>query len=316
MRHHADPTTMTRRRLLTGLGVGGALLGAGTPAASARPARPWGAPDGGGQLTNAAPPLTSIASPPEPGVVYVGRSMDDFRPFTGGRIFGGYGVAGDQSDLRATFELPPGALLRDLEVYLHNTVTATGVLAAAVPGSGYLFTLQALSFGAGPAGVRRHVRLVPNHVTGPYPHGSTIVVVIDTKPDATVQINGARLGFTVGAGRQMILPNPVRVYDSRQTGGAVAPGKTRTIPLGSAVPAGATAALVSLSITDTHGVGTLRLGRAGITPTATAIQWDGAGQKVTTSATSRVNANREIAVVSASSSGPTHVVVDVIGYVG
>jgi len=140
--------------------------------------------------------------------------------------------------------------------------------------------------------------------------------------------NGAMRGQLALAassvGNLSLLPEPVRVYDSRTTTqGALAIDTTRTVDLsmgmlGStmqlAVPPGATAAVVTLTVTQTGNAGYLRIYSNALIeqPQTSTINWFQPNSDIGTTTTVAVDASGDIKV-SAGGSG-TQFIVDVIGY--
>ena len=133
------------------------------------------------------------------------------------------------------------------------------------------------------------------------------------------------------AGETHLLATPLRAYDSRDAAGAkILANETRTISLATghtlaaptvrtiAVPPGATAAIVTLTVTETAvGVGGnggfLTMFNAGIAQPATSnINWAGADQNVAVSTQVSVDASGSVKV--AAGANATHFVIDVIGY--
>jgi CHRD domain len=121
----------------------------------------------------------------------------------------------------------------------------------------------------------------------------------------------------------VFLPVPVRAYDSRLGDGKLLAGQTRTIGLttgkdanGSnllAVPAGATAAIVNLTITDTEVAGFVKMYSAAISePATSSINWSDTGQNLAVSTPVAVDGQARIKLTGGVNS--TNVVVDVIGY--
>ena len=125
-----------------------------------------------------------------------------------------------------------------------------------------------------------------------------------------------------------MLPAPLRAYDSRDADGPIALNTTRTISLASgkdstgtkvlAVPAGATAAIVTLTVTDTSNAnspgGFLKIYTAalGTPPSTSSINWFGAGQNMAVTTQVAVDAAGQVKVTDGAN--PTNFVVDVIGY--
>lgn len=133
------------------------------------------------------------------------------------------------------------------------------------------------------------------------------------------------------AGQTHLLPTPLRAFDSRDAAGAkILAGETRTISLATghtlaaptvrtiAVPPGATAAIVTLTVTETAiGVGGnggfLTMYNAGVVqPATSSINWAGADQNIAVSTQVSVDASGSVKVTAGANA--THFVIDVIGY--
>lgn len=222
---------------------------------------------------------------------------------------------GASTSMWTSVELPRGAQVHDVEWYLYNTSGSTiyGYAWIWTAGNGYLnYQIASTPLTTG-SGIRTTRSVIAGSANGPYPAGCRLLLTTYTPTNATVQVNGVRVGFRPGSMGTQLLSTPIRAYDSR-SGAPFAPDETRTISLAGAIPAGAVGAVVSLSITGTQNRGTLRLGAGGATPTATAIQWSRTGDQVTTAANTALSAARTIAVKSVGSTGDAHVIVDVVGY--
>lgn len=132
-----------------------------------------------------------------------------------------------------------------------------------------------------------------------------------------------RLSGPTTAGSFHVLPTPVRVYDSRPgttpnvgNKSALPADGIRTLDLkanSSGVPAGATAALVTvLLVNAATGAGNFTVWRGSTPkPQANTLVWGGNAGRFTTSAVTAVDAN---AFVQIHASRQTHVVIDVVGY--
>jgi hypothetical protein len=136
------------------------------------------------------------------------------------------------------------------------------------------------------------------------------------------------------AGSLHLLGSPVRVYDSRSgTGpastaqGPLAAGATRLVSLvagyirgvplpTAAVPAGATGAMVTLTVADTVGGGFLAIYSAGAeNPGTSNINWSAAGQFIATTTVSAVDSAAKVAVAAGGAAGAkTDFIIDVAGY--
>jgi hypothetical protein len=127
-----------------------------------------------------------------------------------------------------------------------------------------------------------------------------------------------------------MLTTPVRAHDSRASNGTpIGINEVRTIDLATgldasgntvlAVPPGATAAIVTLTVTETTvGIGgpggflTMYNADLASVPATSSINWSAANQNIAVTAQVSVNAAGQIKVRDGSN--PTHFVVDVIGY--
>jgi hypothetical protein len=324
-----------RRKLLMGAGVGAAAIVAATvpaalPAQAAeavtrtRPGSgPTGPLDENGKAL--APPanLDPIASAPLSGYSYVFRGMWDFTPenFISGRTWtsagGTYAPVGSGDTLWTLVEVPPGAVLGDVEWYLSADATTELMGRVWVAGTPTLMKVVADGTIAATSthGLVRAQRVVPTSGTnGPYPHGTMLAFGVFTPSDASVAVNGIRVGFKQGAARTGLLPAPVRVYDSRTAGGKFAAGSARTISLASVIPAGASGALVNITALSGEGTGYLKVYPSSASaPAASAINFSGSGAAIANSMTVAVSSARAIRIYA---SDKVHVIVDVTGNVG
>jgi hypothetical protein len=306
-------STISRRGMLAGLGVAGgaAVLARAAPASATpgptTPAQPLAAPAG----------LAPISSAPEAGVSYQFRSWDDFfaeDDLLYGRRFGGGGVyTSAASDyLAATFELPPGAVLHDLEWYVSNSVSMNVYANVWQSSQAVLDTFWSASIAAG-SGITAHKFAIPANVNGPYPHGTRLMVAASTASNGTTQINGVRAGFVNAPTSTVLLPSPIRAYDSRNTGGPISAGHSRTVTVAGHVPAGAIGAIVNLTVTHTVSSGYLKLYAHGSPlPPTSAINWFGPGQTLANQATTALSLGREMTVTGGT--GSTDFIVDLVGY--
>jgi hypothetical protein len=150
-------------------------------------------------------------------------------------------------------------------------------------------------------------------------------VNIFTTDHPTGAIRGQLSAGPPPAGEAHFLAVPLRAYDSRANAGPkIAALETRTISLASgkdaagasfiAVPPGATAALVTLTVTETVGPGGfLKLYNAGIAePATSSINWAGTNQNVAVSTQVSVDASGQVKVTGGANS--THFVIDVVGF--
>ena len=159
---------------------------------------------------------------------------------------------------------------------------------------------------------------------------SNFYVNVHTSDFGTGAIRGQLAAGPAPAGETHLLPAPLRAYDSRDNSGArIGINETRTIGLATgkdgagtsfiAVPPGATAAIITLTVTDTTASvggtgGFLKAYSAALaTPPATSsINWAGADQNIAVSTQVAVDAAGQIKITDGANA--THFVVDVIGY--
>ena len=126
------------------------------------------------------------------------------------------------------------------------------------------------------------------------------------------------------AGQFNLLPAPRRVYDSRP-GNAPTPGGDGPLPgggsrpvdltgiFGTAVPGGATAALISLTVTNTVGAGFMAVfSNAVAYPGNSNINWSASAQNIAVTTLTAVDSARVCRFQSGG--GATDFLVDVIGY--
>lgn len=313
------PSNISRRGLLAGVGGAAALLGT---AGSAQAAPRLRGPDARRRPDGVPPGLLPISSPPEAGVSYRFAMWTDLtaaNDITNGRHFQSEGVtvlATATSDSMSTcFELPPGARVHDVEAYYNANTNSTLSVAVWTSGLANLANIIA-STQLGPfSGTAMHVTNlpVPKKFNGPYPHGSMLVVSIDTLVNQSIQVNGLRVGYKNGALATVLLPTPVRVYDSRKHT-PITGGHTRKIPLAAHVPVGANGAQYVVGVLGTHGSGVLEAGPAGSAPSLSAVHWNRSGDKASGSVTTPLSDTLGIEVRSAHGSGKTDFTVDLVGY--
>lgn len=301
---------LSRRKMvaLGTLGGGAALLGTGGSAAVAGPPVP-----GAAMIPFADPGGPRIGSPLIGGYKYVYCSWMDFNPYQSAmKENNGRGAYTTPSaNLACAVDLPPGAVLRDIEWYMevdydtniYAFVWTTGKLFGAVAHSS--------SFPAG-ANLRAFRTTVPATGNGPYATGAKLALVTNTSP--TQVINGARVGFTMEPAGSVLLPAPVRVYDSR-SGAKIGNGQTRIHSLASWIPAGASAAILHLSITSGEKTGGLAAYNTGSSlPSGSLLYWNGSST-VSNEVHVKLPSDRKIKVTSRGATGcKAHYFIDLVGY--
>jgi hypothetical protein len=128
------------------------------------------------------------------------------------------------------------------------------------------------------------------------------------------------------AGEAHLLSQPLRAFDSRDNGGPkLAALQTRTISLTTgktgagatvmALPPGATAAIVTLTVTETVGPGGfIKLYSAALAdaPATSSINWAGTNQNLAVTTQVAVDGTGSVKVTGGANS--THFLIDVIGY--
>ena len=207
---------------------------------------------------------------------------------------------------------------------LTGTPTAANIYAGAAGINGaavYSFTNFQPTSATGCAGMSSVVaqQIIDN------PAGYYINVSTTDHPAPGGAIRGQLAEGPPPAGEAHLLPVPLRAYDSRDNAGAkIAAPETRTISLASgkdaakatfiAVPPGATAAIITLTVTETVGAGGfLKIYNAGIAePATSSINWAGANQNIAVSTQVSVDAAGQVKVTGGAN--PTHFVIDVVGY--
>jgi hypothetical protein len=122
----------------------------------------------------------------------------------------------------------------------------------------------------------------------------------------------------------VLLPAPLRAYDSRTADGKLQAGQTRTIGLASgkdasgasqiALPPGASAALVTLTVTQTEGAGFVTMYSAALAnePPTSSINWGGPDQILSVATPVAVDAQGRVKITGGVN--PTSIVIDVVGY--
>ena len=131
---------------------------------------------------------------------------------------------------------------------------------------------------------------------------------------------------TTTSGSIQLLAEPLRAYDSRSTPeGAITAGTTRIVSLGTgatgagvmqiAVPPGATAAMVRLTITDSVGAGFLKMYSAALTnaPATASANWYEPNSILGSDSTVAVDAAGRVKITAGVNS--TQFVIDVVGYI-
>ncbi len=310
---------------LGGLGVAGAaaLLAPGQAgAAPARSVAPAHGPSPTDKTENAPPAgLDPIASAPLTGYTYRFIDMWDFTPenFVSGRAWtsagGVYTPVGSGDTLWATAELPAGAVLGDVEWYLAATTDTELLGRLWVAGTPTLMkpVCDGVMPGSSTFGLVRAKRLVPSSATnGPYPHGTKLALGVFTPSDASVAVNGARIGFKTAPTGTTLLPTPVRLYDSRSSS-PIGSSQTRTHSLASRLPVGATGAVLTVTAVGALGSGYLKVYSSSVAAPATSSLNFTKGTAVANSVQTAVSSTRSLKVTCGGGYS-VHYVLDLVGY--
>jgi hypothetical protein len=310
-----SPSSLPRRGLLLGAGVSvlaAAALGAerasaAVPAASTPPSK-----KASGAHPDSTPVTGSIASAAISGYTYRYASMFDFFAESSNvRTWGGSGVYSNDA-LHTTMEIPPGARIRDVEWYVANSSAnaTTGAARVWIAGSGTLFTSVVEVPVPAATGIVAHRGVAAATNYGPFPPG-TMLDLIFFSSGLSQQVNGVRVGFDHGAATTGILPTPVRAYSSLSSS-KIAGGHSRVIVLpASAVPAGTTGVLLSVTALNASAAGSLKVfPGAGTAPAVTALVRYPKTAPATTQIIVAVSSARQITLAPSQS---THVTVDVLG---
>lgn len=194
-----DRPLLGRRDLIAGGLLGAAATAAMTGEAEARSSS---VDVSGNRRSEASPVGSTIASPKKPRYVYRHSSMFDFTAEgpSSNRAWGGSGVytADSSSLLWTSVEIPDGALVREIEWYVLNTsansINALGRIWRA--GTGTLgVAIKDTTIQVGTT-ITATLSLVSSSTWGPHPTGTKLMLAIRTPTDASVQINGVRVGFS------------------------------------------------------------------------------------------------------------------------
>ncbi|HUP72920.1 MAG TPA: CHRD domain-containing protein [Acidimicrobiales bacterium] len=139
---------------------------------------------------------------------------------------------------------------------------------------------------------------------------------VHTASFAAGAIRGQLAAVQSSVGELRLLDTPVRAYDSRpaaSTDGKLVAGTPRVVNLAPAVPAGARGALVTVTVTQTVGVGfvTAYSGALTTAPLTSTVNWRATDSDVATTTTVAVSDSK---INVRAGDNVTHVIVDVIGY--
>jgi hypothetical protein len=313
---------LSRRRLLGA----GAVVGATALASTARPAA------AGPRLDDAMTPATGSESRSYAGITLMAGNelatptstvfVKD--PFNGSYPSTVNGYVG------ASLDVPAGSVVHDVVFSLYQQPSGGQQLCAVQlyhpGGPGYDVLLSHVATTQGIVAVSTATE-APGILPRLIGAGDALCAFV-WRGQQTAVCRGIRVDYTppgggIGGagGGGLIAIAPARVYDSRQNGGKLGPGEQRTVSLAAAltgevvVPAGASAAAVTLTVTATEGPG----GYVAVFPGGgtwsgtSSVNWFGPGQNLATAAIVALGANGDVILLGGANA--THVVVDVTAYV-
>jgi hypothetical protein len=232
---------------------------------------------------------------------FAGQSLNPRQLFVNGA---GTNPAGGV--LFAPLRLPVGAALREVTLsYLNTTAGFNLILFKMTPGASHA-TVGSLALPPGAGG-----QTATMNVAEPTTDGSFTYMVDVFTMTAARRIQGLRVGY-VPPPQAFVPNNPVpRVLDTRITGGKLQNNEERVVPLG--VPGFASAAVINLTITETELAGFVAVFAANVPwPGNSSINWSVTGQNLANSVITAVDSNGHIKIRGGVN--PTHVVIDVLGY--
>jgi hypothetical protein len=328
---------LSRRRLLGA----GAAVGATALAGSVRAAMPAAADP----LPAAAPPADPPADPaPAGGLAPAGAAESRFYPgitlMAGNELavatstvfvkdpFNGSYPSGINGYVGTSLDVPAGSTVHDVVFFLYQQPDAIQQLCAVQlyhPGGAGLEVL--LSHTASGEQVFSVSTATESDALPRLLAPDDALCAFVWRGQQTSVCRGIRVDYTppggiIGSAGGSIAPiPPARVYDSRLGGGKLRPNEERTISLATAlsgtavVPSRATAAAVTLTVTETEGSG----GYVAVFPGGgtwsgtSSINWFGPNQNLATAAIVALGPNLDIVLHGGANA--TNVVVDVTGYV-
>jgi hypothetical protein len=310
---------LSRRRLLGAGAVAGATTLTGLPSVAAAPPAPRQLAPTGGIESKTYAGLSLVAGNEldvATSTVFVKDPINGSFPSTANGYVG------------ASLDVPAGSLVVDVVFYLYQSsgqqLCAVQLYHLAAPTNGYDIILSQTADGTGvlTLSTAAHSASLPRLVTA-----TDALTAFVWRGEQTAVCRGIRVDYMppnggVGAAGGGLTPiPPARVYDSRQSGGKLANGEERPVSVATAlsgapvVPLGATAAFITLTVTDTEGPGGYVAAFQPGTPWSgtSSVNWFGAGQNLATAAMVALGSDRDLILRGGTAN--THVIVDVTGYV-
>lgn len=210
-----------------------------------------------------SPVVDTIASPRLAGQTYLTASGRDlFSTAESGRSAGGFGYHSSGNALTATFDIPAGAQIQDVEIYCYNSSGSarSAYLAYWVAGEVLNTVLATINV---PSQSDLVAILTPVSAAhrGPFPTGMKIAVIFNNT-SSTFQANGARLGLSNGGGHLGVRTQPAKVFDSTEagSGGKFSAEEVRIVPLPvGIVPNGTVGVVLRVTASQSTANGTVAI---------------------------------------------------------
>jgi hypothetical protein len=322
-RHAASTSALSRRAMLGTLGAGAVGLTAAFALPTVAAAAPSGEGQQGGPLVAALDTVASLGPTPVKDFLdYVLVSGWEIQPLTSTQKWQRFDnafqftstVPAEQGFAQIPLFLPVGAVIKEIELYGSTSTGSASSLrlwkSAGLAPNASQITSVAIPVNAGPFTVT-----LPTDVTvSATEHVRAFVNINDTVAGAT-KISGARIGYVPLPALVALDPIP-RAYNTRDTPGLtkIASGEERTIQL--PVPAGISAAIVQLTVTETGPAGFIGVFPADVAtwPGNSSINWFASDSNVGNTVLAAVSPDGKIKIRAGGGSS-THVIIDVPGVI-
>ena len=307
--------SMSRRGVLAGLAgaatvasIGGVTVAGAAPAGAAPGDPVDGRPTDGGALGLTSDVLAA-SSGLDAALTYLMIPGPAFSVNDGSAINWSAGVY-STATLRAYPQLPIGSTIVEIEAYRGNGSTAAIalVLREWIPDpldNNDIFTINLNA-----------TSVITTVAPLPVTKNGAFYMFEATGTSVNAQLVGVRVGYIPPAGA-FVPVTQTRKLDTR-AGAKLAKGTTTTVNLASQVPAGAKAALISLTATETVGAlgyFTAFPGSSATPPDTSNLNWFANGQVVANTAVVSLGGGSTIKLfVGGATDAATHALVDVIGY--
>ncbi len=233
-----------------------------------------------------------------------------------------YGVWNTSGWLNVTLDLPVGARLLRVDAYATMPPTGTQSVSFNLNQSlagGSVTTLTTFAASGNNTLQATHNPAAPIAVAP----GARLFLETSSCNSSSKVFLGAVYQYYDANPQLNLLPTPIRVYDSRPGAnpasvvkGTLANSATRVIDckFGGAVPAGAAAAMVTLTLTGTSAAGFMGMWRNGLTdPGTSSINWDHSGTNVAVTTVVALDAAAQL-IAKVGPNATTNFIIDVIGF--